>query len=63
MAALFVALAPFGLVIGITIVETGVPTFAGWASGWLVFAGAAQFTAISLLGTGAGPVAATPPER
>ncbi|NND84203.1 MAG: branched-chain amino acid permease, partial [Acidimicrobiia bacterium] len=26
--------------------------------GWLIFAGAAQFTAVSLLGTGAGPVAA-----
>jgi predicted branched-subunit amino acid permease len=55
---LFVPAVPFGLVIGLAIVDSGMNPFVGWSSSWIVFAGAAQLTLITLLGSGAALVAA-----
>jgi predicted branched-subunit amino acid permease len=49
---------PFALVLGVTIAESGVGDLAGWASSFLMFGGASQLTAVTLLGEGAGVVAA-----
>lgn len=54
MAPLWVGAAPFGLLIGVAIAESAaVPDLAGWLSSSLIFGGAAQLTAISLLASGA----------
>lgn len=55
---LFIPAVPFALVIGLAIVDSGMGLFIGWTSSWLVFAGAAQLTLITLLGSGAAAVAA-----
>lgn len=55
---LYVPAVPFALVIGLAISESGINLFAGWSGSWLIFGGAAQLTLVSLLGTGAGVVAA-----
>jgi predicted branched-subunit amino acid permease len=55
---LFVPAVPFGLVIGLAIADSGMNPFVGWSSSWIVFAGAAQLTLITLLGSGAALVAA-----
>ncbi len=55
---LFIPAIPFGLVIGLTITETGMNPLVGWSSAPLIFAGAAQLTLISLLGSGAAVAAA-----
>ncbi|HSM45201.1 MAG TPA: AzlC family ABC transporter permease, partial [Acidimicrobiia bacterium] len=55
---LFVPAIPFALVIGLAIVEGGVNPLAGWSGSWLIFAGAAQLTLVSLLGSGAAAIAA-----
>jgi len=55
---LFVPAIPFGLVIGLAIADSGMNPFVGWSSSWIVFAGAAQLTLITLLGSGAALVAA-----
>jgi 4-azaleucine resistance transporter AzlC len=44
---------PFGLVLGVTIVESDISNLAGFLSSTFMFAGAAQLAAISLLGAGA----------
>ncbi len=49
---------PFGLIIGITVAETDVPNLAGFLTGSLIFGGAAQLVAITLLGAGATGLAA-----
>ncbi|MEX2624291.1 MAG: AzlC family ABC transporter permease [Acidimicrobiia bacterium] len=49
---------PFALVVGLAIVESGIDPLVGWSSSWLIFAGAAQLTLISLLGSGVAIVAA-----
>jgi predicted branched-subunit amino acid permease len=51
---LFVPAVPFGLVIA----DSGMNPLVGWSSSWVVFAGAAQLTLITLLGSGAALVAA-----
>jgi predicted branched-subunit amino acid permease len=53
MLPLLLSVAPFGLVIGVTIAEARVPQLAGWSLSWLVFAGSAQLAAIGLLAHGA----------
>lgn len=58
MAALLVPTVPMALVLGVAIAESSVPNLAGWASSWLMFGGASQLTAVTLLGEGAGLVAA-----
>lgn len=40
---------PFGLIIGVTVAGTEINNWVGWASSWLVFAGAAQIALIELL--------------
>jgi 4-azaleucine resistance transporter AzlC len=55
---LFVPAVPFALVIGLAIVEAGINPFSGWSGSWLIFAGAAQLTLVSLLGSGAAVLAA-----
>jgi predicted branched-subunit amino acid permease len=55
---LFVPAIPFGLIIGLAIADSGMNLFVGWSSSWIVFAGAAQLTLITLLGSGAALVAA-----
>lgn len=55
---LFVPAIPFALVIGLAIVEGGINQLAGWSGSWLIFAGAAQLTLVSLLGSGAAAIAA-----
>jgi predicted branched-subunit amino acid permease len=58
MIPLLLPAIPFGLLIGVAIAESSVPNLAGWFSSSLMFAGAAQLTAITLLGEGAGALAA-----
>lgn len=53
MLPLFLGAVPFGVVIGVAIAESDVPNLPGWLSSSLVFGGAAQLTAISLLAAGA----------
>ncbi|MGI9606943.1 MAG: AzlC family ABC transporter permease [Acidimicrobiales bacterium] len=52
---------PFGLVLGLAVSEGGLDRLAGWSSGWLMLAGAAQLAAIDLLvdGASAGVILAT----
>ena len=49
MLPLLAGVAPFGLVIGVTVAEAGVPHLAGWSLSWLVYAGSAQLAAVGLL--------------
>jgi predicted branched-subunit amino acid permease len=49
---------PFGLVIGISAAQADIPTFAGWLTGPLLYAGSAQVATIHLLDGGAAPVIA-----
>lgn len=58
MIPLLIPAVPFALVLGVAIAESAVPNLAGWASSWLIFGGAAQLTAVTLLAEGAGVVAA-----
>lgn len=53
MLPMVIPAVPFGMVIGITTVETAVPDLAGFLSASLIFGGAAQLAAVSLLGSGA----------
>jgi 4-azaleucine resistance transporter AzlC len=55
---LFVPAIPFGLVIGLAITDAGMNPLVGWSSSWLIFAGAAQLTLVTLLGGGVAVVAA-----
>lgn len=55
---LYIPAIPFGLVLGLAVVESGVNVFAGWSGSFLIFGGAAQLTLISLLGSGVAVVAA-----
>jgi predicted branched-subunit amino acid permease len=55
---LFVPAIPFGLVIGLAITSTGMNPLVGWSGSWLIFAGAAQLTLITLLGGGVAMAAA-----
>jgi predicted branched-subunit amino acid permease len=49
---------PFGLVFGVAVAESPVPDWAGWLSSSLIFGGAAQLAAVSLLAAGAPALAA-----
>jgi predicted branched-subunit amino acid permease len=51
------ALAPLGLVVGVTVQQTGVGTLLGVASAPAVFAGTAQLSVLTLLQSGAGVLA------
>ena len=56
MCPWLVGIVPFGLVIGVSAARAGIPTFAGWLTGPLIFAGSAQVAVINLLDAGAAPV-------
>jgi len=58
MVPLLLPAIPFALVIGVAIAESSVPNLAGWFSSSLMFGGASQLTAVTLLGDGAGALAA-----
>lgn len=58
MLPLFVGAVPFALVLGVAVAESAVPDLAGWSSSWLIFGGAAQLAAITLLASGAPAVSA-----
>ena len=44
---------PFGLIVGVTVAGSDIDNWAGWATSWLIFAGAAQFALIDLVHSGA----------
>ncbi len=50
---LLIGVAPFGLIYGVLARSTGLPAAMGQAMSLLVFAGASQFLAVGLIGTGA----------
>ena len=50
-------IAPFGLLIGVTIAHTGLGAARGLGSAAAMFGGGAHFAALTLLATGAGPAA------
>ena len=56
MAPLLVGIAPFGMVIGVTVADRGISPVAGLSTGWLIYGGSAQLAAIELLAGGAAPV-------
>lgn len=43
---------PFAFVLGVAIVDSGIGNLVGWSSSSIVYAGAAQLTLVTLLGTG-----------
>jgi 4-azaleucine resistance transporter AzlC len=43
---------PFGLVLGVTVAASSLPSLAGWSSSWLIFGGSAQLASITLLAAG-----------
>jgi predicted branched-subunit amino acid permease len=53
MAPVLAALAPFGFVIGATVSTTSMPSPAGWATSWLIYAGSAQLAVVQLVDGGA----------
>ncbi|HEX6311200.1 MAG TPA: AzlC family ABC transporter permease [Acidimicrobiia bacterium] len=53
MAPVLAGLAPFGFVIGATVATTSMPSLAGWATSWLIYAGSAQLAVIQLIDGGA----------
>ena len=55
MLPLMIPAFPFGAVLGLAIADTEfVPNFIGWLSSSIIFGGAAQLTAVTLLASGAG---------
>lgn len=40
---------PFGMVIGVVVAESGIGDLVGWASSWIILAGAANLAAIELM--------------
>ena len=44
---------PVGLVVGLVVAERGVPTFLGWSTSWIIFAGSSQLAAVELIADGA----------
>ena len=53
MTPVLAALAPFGFVIGATVATSSVPSLAGWATSWVIYAGTAQLAVIQLVDGGA----------
>lgn len=59
---LIVPAIPFAMVVGVTIIDAGIGNLLGWSTAPIVFAGAAQLTLVTLLGSGTAwaAVVATP---
>jgi 4-azaleucine resistance transporter AzlC len=53
MLPIIIPAIPFGMIIGLATAESEVPNLAGFLSATLIFGGAAQLAAVSLLGAGA----------
>lgn len=49
---LFLTVVPFALIVGLVVVESGLPPLVGWSTSPLIFGGAAQLVVITLLGAG-----------
>jgi len=56
MAPLLLGIAPYGMVVGMTIASSGLPTVLGLSTGWFVYSGAAQIAVIQSVAAGAAPV-------
>ena len=56
MAPLLLGIAPYGMVVGVTIASSGLATVVGLSTGWFIYSGAAQIAVIQSFGTGAAPV-------
>jgi predicted branched-subunit amino acid permease len=56
MAPWLLGVVPFGMIIGVTIADSSVSPWVGWATGLGIYAGSAQLVAIELLDGGAAPV-------
>jgi len=56
MSPLLVGIAPFGMVIGVTVADSGMPPLAGLSTGWLIYAGSAQLAVIDALSAGTAPL-------
>jgi len=52
VSPILVGIVPFGLIFGVTASAADVPTWAAWASSFIVFAGAAQLAIVDILGSG-----------
>lgn len=52
---ILVGVVPFGLIFGVTAAELPVDNWLGWASSFIIFAGASQLAAVDLLAGGAAP--------
>lgn len=53
---ILVGVIPFGLIFGVTAAELPVDNWLGWASSFIIFAGAAQLAAVDLLAGDAAPI-------
>ena len=53
VSPLLLGAVPFGLVIGVSVAATPIDNWVGWATSIIIFAGAAQFATIELIGTNA----------
>ncbi len=53
---ILVGVIPFGLIFGVTAAELPVDDLLGWASSFIIFAGASQLAAVDLLAADAAPV-------
>lgn len=54
---LFIPAIPFGFVLGVAIIDSGMDPLTGWSSSWIIYGGAAQLTLVTLLGAGAASAA------
>jgi len=52
VAPILIGIVPFGLIFGVTASATDVPTWAAWASSFIIYAGAAQLAVVDIMGSG-----------
>jgi predicted branched-subunit amino acid permease len=53
VSPILLGVVPFGLIVGVTVAGTPINNWVGWATSWVIFAGAAQIAAIDLINSGA----------
>lgn len=56
MVPWLLGVAPYGLVLGVSAGQAGIPAAAGWLGGLLIYSGSAQVATIQLLHAGAAPL-------
>lgn len=49
---LFLTVVPFALIVGLAIIESGIPPLIGWSASPVIFGGAAQLVLLTLIGAG-----------